>query len=292
MSSGENKNMLNFEQLLKKTWQLVMKNKKLWILGFFISSVGSFAQINREDFLEISKMSGDLLTLPENLLAGKLIIALIILLAIVAIILSIVARGSIVWGVKLARDNKPSKFWQLVRKGFSKLKDLFVMELIFLIVNIILFVPFFLSFFSGSFKVSSAVLVISIVLIVAFNLFLFLFRHYIYCYIVLENKHSVEAIKLGYSLFRKNWKQLTLAKLLEIALWIISGIIVFIAMAILFVPFLVLSAVLFVGLGPIIALVAGGVGVSILFLFFLVLRGLIGAYMSTYLTNVYIDIKK
>ncbi|NQT49640.1 hypothetical protein HQ571_03020 [Candidatus Kuenenbacteria bacterium] len=281
-----------YSEILGKSWKWTIKNKILWIFGIFIGGGGAIYNIpTREDTEALQGFSFN--EAMGNLgvsLSEPGVIAMVIGLALLGIALVLIgfwANASILIGLSKVKAGSPVKFVELFKSGFNKIGRILLMEILFGILNLVFLVLGLIFVFAREGGTIWIGIVIVTVLMIIYNLLIFVFRHYSYCFAVLENEKAWSSIKKGWQLFRANIGALLVVKLMEIALWIGISIGVIVALLILVIPFILLGLILSFTAGPVGLTIAVTLGIILILLALLILRGAVNTFMRSYLTHVY-----
>lgn len=216
-----------------------------------------------------------------------LVLLFVTCLFALVVFLSLWARATILHGLQKVRSAEPAKTFDLLRFGLKKIARLFLIEVFFIIPNAVGLILLFVLFPGMQKPIIWVLFIIVLVLVVLYNLFLFLFRHYAYCFGVLENFRAWAAVKAGLAMLVKNFSALILVKLIELGLWILAALCLVVALAILILPLIAIgAAVMYIG-GPAALFVVAGIALAFLVLALLFLKGIINVFFHGYLTLVY-----
>ena len=287
-----------FKQVLKKAWQLVKTNKLLWIIGIFVGSASMALDPPGEDWQGLHVDSvGQVLINVKNFLSNPLLAlyALMVFVFFIAIVLaSFWARVAMLEGIRKDRNGEKLQFGQLLKFGFGKMPRILLMEIILGVVNLILgVIIFFTSVVNQDNNFTlNIIFLIAVLALVIYNVVLFMFRHYAYCFAVLEDCKALPAIKSGWKLFRQNARPLIVVKLIEVGLWMAGGIAAIIILAVCTAPFLLLGLILMVVVGALAWTIVAMLAVIALIIVLLVISGVLNTFFQSYLTYAYWQVKK
>jgi|SRR6056297_368913 len=278
--------------VIGRSLKLAWKNKKLWLFGFFIGgslAVMQYSGGKWQEFKEkISLFSWE--NIRTILLDGQILsnVSVVLLFLLAIYILTAWARGGILAALAYLKKGQNKYFKVAAKTGWSRLFRLFLIDLFFGAIGLFLFV-LGAEFLSGSYRVLSFV-AIGVWLIM--TLLLFLSRHYIYCAAIYEDKGVFPAIKSGVLLYFTNFKKLTLVKVVEIGLWLLSGLAIALILFISLIPFTVVGLVLMLGFNILPIKTLGLLVFIVLMIIFLIARSIANIFIYSYLTEVYWLIKQ
>ena len=221
------------------------------------------------------------------------IVVALVFLGLVLGAISYLARAAFLHGISQERSGASFRFGELVRFGWRRMWRLWGMDIIMGLGNIPLLAVAILTVIAASkgSAVASGFFAATIIIMVVYNIGIMLFKHYAHCFAVLENAKAWTAIKSGWQLFLKNAGVTVVANLIYIGILIGSGLAIFISIFILAIPFVIIGIVLGLTVGPVGVGIISVIALLALFAYIIVLRGLINAFMFTYLTQVYWGLK-
>lgn len=283
----------SISSLLKNSWSWVFQNAKLWIFGLFITSGGILMQYNADDWnnFQLFGQGEGIKKLFSFTDPASWVFLSTIIIFILTILISIWARGSLVKGISEVKNSKMYTFWQLAKNGLKVFPRLLLLEVYINLVNLILIVPTLLYFRWPGSTLILILFVISLILFFIYNLLMFLFRHYCYCYAVLSDRTARDSFFLGYKLFVKNAKKLILVKVVEVGLIIVTGLAMAVSLVILAIPFLLIAFVTGMQFGEGAGYLVGIISAFILVLVFLVVKAIVNTFFQMYLTQVYWEVE-
>jgi len=245
-----------YRPILKKAWKITKENKFLWIFGFFITILTSGGEFN----LLISKLSNlsnetvsfffknlyhfQFLKTPNTFLRTYLslppysfIIYTILSLVIIflLLLLSVSSQGAIIKATK--QIDKEEKVG--IKNAFKEGKKLFWPMLgsnilgRILIYSILLIIS--LPFIFILIKTKTLLYLCFIIYIVLTVILSFIIR-FSYCYVVLENKNPIQALKSAISLFFKNWVVSLEMAFIIFLITILTGFIIILSIILALLP--------------------------------------------------------
>ncbi|MBU1132467.1 hypothetical protein KKC32_04455 [Patescibacteria group bacterium] len=289
-----------FGDLLKKAWKLTIRNVSLWWLGLLACGGSLMLQYDISDFQQMMAdfSNGSL----ANSLSASMnqegsfwiaMVAIILLLSLLFVLISLIARAGLIMGIGLLFEGGGYKFWQLVKVGLKKLPQLILLELVLLLVNVaVIAAPLYLYMSNSGNAVFLAILIIAAVLLVIYNLFVGLFKHFSYCFIVLENYKFWKAIKSGMKLLVNNFVITFVSKLIHVGLWLAIGFATILALVILMLPFVLSGMVSLLIVGKVGVIIIGILAAIVAFVAVLAIRGSSNTYLQSFATGVYIKLSK
>jgi len=282
---------INLWQIIKTSWHYTYGNKKLWIIALLVAFGGFFWQYNFQDW---SQFNSTLQLVEQNgqipILVWVIMIALVFIISFVLFLLSLWFRASLVYGIDKIRQMQEFKLKELLKLGWHKIASLFGIEVLVGLVNLLFFVPAIILSLLGS-PAFNLVMLLTIGITLLFNLFVFIFISYAYFYAILEGKKAIESIKLAWSLFISNWKDVILATLLEIGLLVAIGLAMVMALLILAIPLGLIGVLLLLVAGSSAITILTILGVIVLLVFFALLRGAVNVFLHSYLLQIYWKLK-
>lgn len=294
-----------FRDVLKRAYQMVKTNKFLWIFGFFASFLGlggEFESLFR-DYTNVSTTSARILDLRTMMEGGVIwtilanirdafsaqpvqaffFLLMIVVVALVLLWLAIVAQIALFHSAnRLNKNEKPTHHEGFV-VGNRYFMPVLVINIIVKVVLYGLLVIIGLPLISwllihdnlwGGFIFVFLIFFIYIPLtaIVSFVI------KYAIAYIVIQGKTAGEAMKLAWELFKKNWLVSVEMALVVLAMGIVYGLAIIIALGLVSVPFFLIGiAALFFGSGTglIVTIVLGMIA-------WFIVVGLMGAIFVSY----------
>ena len=220
-----------YRTILKKSWEITIKNKFLWFFGLFAAIAGNggiyeifvkgfdkiskSGELSREQslwsYLDINKLETFYEKTPLFVSIFWFIFIIILIIILVVICLSVISKGAIINSAKNLSAKKKVSFkdaWAYGNKYFWRLLGLTVFSkaVIFgLLILITLPVMFFISGGDGNFTWNLVLYILSFVLFTGLALLVSFMTVFAACFVVVEEYSLVEAIHSGMRLFIKNW---------------------------------------------------------------------------------------
>ncbi|MBI5077180.1 hypothetical protein HZB94_02265 [Candidatus Falkowbacteria bacterium] len=286
---------LKFKSIIKDSWSRVWSRKLLWIFGA-LAGTGMFFY-NFGDSWSSGQELADWHAIIANLknsfsaLPQASIFVSVWLIFFTTVLISFVCRAALIRGISDAEREANLNFGALIRFGWKKLGRIVGIEFILNIINIGAFAAFIvLLFFGGANYVKWLITLLAVIGL--YNLFLFLFRFYIYCFAILDDQKFVWSIKAGWKLFAGNLKPLLMTKLVEVGLRLVSVIAILIFLLLCALPFVILAALLGVVFGETAVMVVFIVGMAVWFVALLAAQGICNSFFYHYLCAVFARIKE
>ncbi len=289
-----------FRELFKRAYQLTRKNKLLWFFGFFAAFLGVGGELESlfRNYSNVTSTSDTILgwqslyqdglfsSLFSNIrdffsaypAQGFLFLLLLFVVTAVVLWLSIISQIALFDSSKKLNANKQVTYSEAYSVGNKYLGPVLGVTLLLRVLQYVLFAivgSVLVSWFLDGNSLSGGiafVLFVFLILIPVSIIVSFMLR-YAVAYIVLKNKKAMESIKLAWDLFRKNWIASLEMAVLILALGVVAGLVVAIAIGLASVPFILIAiAATFFGS-------AAGFAVAVLIgtIVWFVLAALIGA---------------
>lgn len=315
--------MIDFGKILKRSFQITIKNRYLWFLGllaggstFGFSYGNGFSGVNEDNFQKFKDFNGKVSILDsthanvrgvgqvlgesvgklssDEVLVLGIIVAIILLLLVGAIYLSITAKGAIVKAYLSHYDNKEMTLresWSFGHKFFWRRLSFGILVCLLIILPLlVLLIPIIILAIYEHIWIA-----VGLAFYFAFVFFIYVFYlsliiPYAERKLFLESLPVTESLKRGYKFFNKNWKNLALTYLIlvgvQLAFAFAFGIAFLIVAGILF-----LIGWLFYTLSAVVAIIYGIIFGLILLIAIFCLSGAINAFSSGILTFAYSEVK-
>lgn len=248
-------NKFPFSELLKQAWRWTRKNLRLWWLGLFIGLGGLVFDFYSNDvqdaFEQVFKDSSvdglkNFLSNAGN--ASMLVFWLLVIFFILSVI-GISASAGVILGIKRIKDSGKCQLRDLFKFGFKKIPRLLLLEIILGVPYYVLLIPVvvYLVFWANS--VLFMLFVVCLLALAVYTVFVALFKHYAYCYAILEEQTAWQAIVSGMNLLKNNFWNFVVVKLIQAGLWIVAALAMSIAVVAAMLPVLLIGILLsqFVG---------------------------------------------
>lgn len=259
-----------YRPILKKAWDITMKFKSLWFLGFFaalISSGGEFELLSRIIFSPTankgfigeafkgfqegiqnnlpaggniwSNLWSVITSAPVNIISAILVLVVAIIIALFVIWLTTVSQVGLIRNTDLATKNKKSTINEGIDAGVENFWPIFTVNVVYKFILLIIFVllgqEIYLLVSMGNIGT-----ILHIILLVIFSIITviisFIIRYQI-LYIILKKEKIIPALKSAWKLFITNWLlSLEMAFILFIIYMIIIYLTTFATSVLLAVP--------------------------------------------------------
>lgn len=292
---------MDYLGIIKKSFQIIWKNKFLWIFGFFVASGSAglgnlnFLENKNQKSLEETFWRGRDYVLTHWNMALPIIIAIISVATVIILLfiaLRILFRGALIKGINQADENLAITFKESFRAGKPYFFKILGLDIIFLLVKVVILAAPLILLFSFIYKLfsggqnSSFFVFLSIFSFLIFLIALIIFvplgiiETYALCFLILKNKKIIESIKSGFLLFKRLWKQAMIMWLWLFLISIAIGFGTFLAIIVLIIPFVILGFGLFLIFNVLGIIIAVALGFLVLFVFSFVLRGAIASFLA------------
>ena len=266
-------------EIIKQSWQLILKNRYLWWLGFFVALPGIF---NYDySFRPESRTDWESLFSQNNIGIGKfidnqggefwIVLAIIaFLILIFFLVLSFIGRGGLIDLVFRIRKGQRGSFKDGLKKGRGHLMKLvaigFSVTILTVLSIILIAIPIIILFAKEAYIFGIILLFCALAILIPLLFIAYFLKNYGYIYTVSSQLTFRSALENAYNLFMVNWKSSLMMTLFFIPL----NIFFFLA-AVVFAAGL---AVVFLIIGIAVWFLAGKVGVVLVIglaiLFFLI----------------------
>ena len=307
--------LVDFGSVIKKAWQYTWKYKYLWFLGIltgggfsgggnninYLINSGSENQnwqnIFHNHAVSSSPIMGKILGATDYSISTGFIVFMSLLgliLAIALIYLQITARGAIITAVDKLDQNQHftlGNSWHAGHKYFWRI-FLFTLLLVFIIL-----VPLAFLFTPVAIMASLRWYIPAVIVGIIFALIFVVYAIYIALIVqfgerilVLEDKGPWQSIIIGEKFFRKNWKNVLLTYLINMAVAMLAGIVVVIACLIVVGLLFGIVYGIYTANSTAAIVVAIPLGLAVL-IALMIIGGIISAYQSSILTLAYKEIK-
>lgn len=251
---------MDFGKVLTRAWEIIWKHKILWVFGI-LASCGSQGGNFGGNF-NYNMSSGDISNLPpqwqeffRNLQNGFertpderivgfiiIVVCIVLVLALIAWLLSIFGRVSLIKGTLLAEAGKGFTFGSLARESFPVYGSALLLSILLAVLPIL--VGIFFLIVLGAFSVITLgfgllcaipLLCLLIPLAIAYNVY----AEMAYVALVSEGLGVIEAINRGWQVFRNNLANVLVIALILIIGGLFAGIILGLPIVFVFAPFLI-----------------------------------------------------
>jgi len=290
---------MDYLAIIKKAYQITLKNKFLWIFGILAGGYGGLRTFNvgspnyqtsSEDFSKAFP-AFDWASFWANY--GGLILTLLVILAILAIImfiLNVISQGALVGSVDKLSEGQKSNFKDGFRTGahqFWRILGMSIIYLLMILASLIVLVgPIVISVINKLYIIAVIWGGLLFFVCLAFWILVGLIYPYSLRVIVLKTYGVWESIRDSLHFFRDHWKEVVVIYLLLLAIGLGFGI------ALVFGILIVGGILLALGLGiwlasPLVAVIYGFLAGLTFFIALVVISGGYNAFSSAALTLTY-----
>ncbi len=317
---------MDFGATLSRAFNIVLKHRALWILGFlaslaggvnsagnsFNASSGSFTPGPSGEISPEAERFFDQITREPGLVVGALagFLCIVLLISLVLWVISIMAQGGLIGGVRQIEEEGNTTFGQAWSVGVRNFWPLFGLSLLLALPGLLLLAMFALLFggtlvpiiaaaASGDESASAAAAGSVFVLIcgggalgcvgLIYAIIAAALQTFGERAIVLEKKGVIDALSRGWEVFRSNLGNIILLALLMFVIGLVVGFVIAIVSGLLFAPTLV-TAILSagseggVGTGT---LILGGLTFLVVVIVSAIINAIFAAFSSTVWTLAY-----
>jgi hypothetical protein len=256
--------VVNYENILRRSWALTIKNKWLWVYGLVIAALsgggsgfngfGSGSSSEKKlPNLDTSFLNGWLAQVPVTtwVLLGLGLVFLILVGAVVAWVARVWAKGALIGGLKDADDEKEITLANTAPHGFKNIKNLMIYGLISggisMGIFIILSIPLVLTALSSNWVLFALLVFLGVMVLVIIFVLLAMVNIYAERLIVLGKISPWIAWKKGLALSRGNFLPTMLMGLINTALGCAIGCLTVILLAVFVIPAIIFALLLPVG---------------------------------------------
>lgn len=224
---------MDYFALIKRALNITLKNRFLWIFGFFAGAVGGFSGYNfgsgraSEQDLNgtISRITQFYQSHPMAVLTGMLFL---LLLMVLMFILSIISQASLIASVAKLNQGEKVNFRKGFNWGGAKFWQIWgvmiVFSLIMLAVLIVLGLPVVLLAVSQNFIIMMLWLILAMFLFIPVCIVISILMPYAQRFIVLENAGVAEGIRKSYDFAKKHMLDVFVVYLSLIGIGVIYAI--------------------------------------------------------------------
>jgi len=233
--------------------------------------------------------------MPQNSPSAILLTILISISIFILIWITFVSQGAITSAVKKIRNKKQTDFqenFKIGNKYFGSILGLnILLKIIIFFCSTIILSPFLILFLvKNSYIWGSLIVILSFLLVLPLSIILSFINHYALCYIVLQRKRIVQAIRDGLNLFISNWLITLETALILFLIEILAGLSFVILSSIAILIFSLFTFAL--------NLLNFSIGISVISIFlivfllftFLVINSFFGSFYYTYWTLLFIKL--
>lgn len=282
---------MEYSHIFKQAYQSTKKYKAMWWLGLF--AAGS-ASVNLPANFARGFGSAFSDSIPSDQLAFTnwfsqywvFVVAagiLLLLLALIFFVMDVIAYGGMYHGANLARHNQRPTFGGMIKVGAQKFWPLLGMSSLVAICilagMVIIAIPLILLGFTiVGLVIVIPVTILLVLALIPFTIAVSMTMKFAQQYMVLQNKSIMESLKLGWKLLRSHLGDSIIIFLLQWLIGIGIALVTFMATLLIAIPFAIIGFVAYQALNwpALVAVVA--VGVLVLFVLFLVIKGIVQTF--------------
>lgn len=233
--------MIDYIKLVRQSWEITWKYKILWIFGLFLGAVGvnfgGSGNLGTTDYVvkdeDLNKIKDFIQDHWEIIL---IVITILLVLSLICAILSVIARGGIIHAVNNIDEKKKFNFRESLKIGTHYFWRIFgcdiVTGLLLCAFFLIIFIPAIILFILNSIILGVILIIPAILMVFAVILILRFIIDSAYRFIVIRDKHIIDALKLSVKLIKSNIKHFLFYILISWALCVGIGIAALIAGAV------------------------------------------------------------
>lgn len=276
---------INYIEIIKKAFGMVWQNRYLWWLGFFMA----FSGIG----LRTSNFSSSKETSPENMekiwnfISANLswiipLAVFLILLLILFLVLGTIARAGVIRSVEKIEKKENFGFKEAMKEGKKYFwKFLFLgiaLSIALILILTIMAIPIALLFSAHSYIIGGILTFIAILIFVPLAVIFIFIKSFGQIYLVLGNLSLRSSIENGYHLFLKNIKKSIVMSLIFILISMLLCFAVLLSILAFVIIFGLLGLLLFLVLKIIGIIIAAGLAILVLLVFFLIVSSFFQAF--------------
>lgn len=303
---GSLEEKMNYTDLIKRAFNLTLRNRFLWIFGFFVVTAGvwaasiallTFGGSNKVQAESVVNITKDQAVSFFNQYAFPSLIGVLILLviAIVMFVLALISRGALINGAdKLGKGEKSdfSSAFKIGKKYFWHLwavaivYSLVVMASIMSVITPIVMGIFFVFFLPIA--VLWSLLTFPLVLII--NIAIIMILPFVYRAIIIEDKGVKDGILLAFRLFKRRFIDIIVLNLVLVISEIFYSMFAMLALALIAVVLFLIGVIIWtasLAIGIVFSFMAGALLVVCLFM----LTSAFFAFQSVIVTLAYDKLK-
>ena len=256
---------MGFGAIIKRAWTITWRYRALWVLGLFAGVAGSsgggsfnsnFNSGSTNDFTDTFSSGGSAAFESAMLRFLPLIVVVVLLLVVISIvwwILSVAAKGGLVFAVNEIEEGRPALLGKAWNAGFARFWSIFGVSFLLalpalvvgLVLGLLIVLPILVPLMRGgepglaSFLPMCGVLILAVPVIIVLSILLSLLNELSVRYVMLSGKGAVAAIGESWRAFRSRFKDTML-------MWLIAWGLNIAASLVLIIP-MVIFGVIFVG---------------------------------------------
>ena len=222
-----------YRPILKRAWHISLRNKWLWVLGFFAAFIGngSIYEGLLRSFNNVSEGRSVFYTLKEYSQTGVMgmisweklkalwmsdasafglsIFTIVLLLVIFALLISfgVISQAGVIKGVIDVDQKKKTGLKKSFKLGVDRFWPVLEINVITKVImfGFLLMMAYFVSLITLSSELATNILYIaSFVVFIVFGIIIYFLTVYGTAYVVLRKRGSFDALKRAWNLFKKN----------------------------------------------------------------------------------------
>src|SRR3989339_1095515 len=258
------KSTMLYRPLFREAWLLTWQRKSLWIFGIFaalistggvIDTVGATLQkVERTESLLHQLMDHSFIGYPlaseyiqQLTLLGThrvgLILCVITISVVALLIISILSQGALLLGIGSKEPQEPYRLRRLAGNHFWSLFIVGILNKILMsILTLLMILPLWLIAVSGS-TIDAILFFILMLVFIPISVIINIVYMFTMIHIVEKNAHLLDAIHLGFQLFKKQWVATIEYGLILFFLVFAAGLALLFASSLLFIPYTLLSPI-------------------------------------------------
>lgn len=285
--------MMSFKEVFKTSWRNVFKYKSLWFMGIFVSGASILLEYNPDDINQFFSTLASVgvinwFTGLAKAPAFLLLIILGLILAVVFALISVIASAGLLAAVGQIKNEARADFKYNIKAGLSRFAPMIVAAVWFFIPLFFLFILTVIFYQFELFFLSSLVGILMFV----YMFFIYLFKHFASCYIVLEQYPAWAAIMAGFKFFIRNWSSVLVAHLIDWGILLAFFLASFLIAALVAIPFILIGAILILFSGWSLPFVTIMIGIVVYGLVTIIMSGIRVCFSYNFLTHTYWQLKK
>jgi hypothetical protein len=283
-----------YKKVYLDSWRLVWQNRILWALAIFVGGTSFVWQAIFDsqssdyavfDWSQLSRLFTTAST--SSRVVAALFIGVAVALTIAIFLFAMLCKAGVIKGTSVAHDDGVVRFGASLRFALSRFWDLLGLELIFLIPNLVLLALYF-----GVFNVwyNLFAWLTFLIVIILYNLFVYFFEHYAYCFVVLEQASPWKALVAGWRLMTVHFRETFFVNVLRVLTLLAFTLVNMIVAVLVAIPFAIIGFVNFLAQGNLSGAIFG-VGALFVVGALILVKGFTSSYLSVIMTRTYWEIK-
>ena len=259
------KSTMLYRPLFREAWLLTWQRKSLWIFGIFaalistggvIDTVGATLQkVEHTESLLKQLMDHSFIGYPvaseyiqQLSLLGTHRVGFLLFVttigSVALLVISVLSQGALLLGIGSKEPQKPYRLRGLAQTHFWSLFVVGILNKILMaIVTLLMILPLWLVAVSGS-TIHGLLFFVLMLFFIPVSVMINIVYMFAMIHIVEENTHPLDAIHLGFQLFKKQWVATIEYGLSLFLLVFAAGLVLLLASSLLFIPYTLLSPVI------------------------------------------------